>query len=93
MTPQALPFPARATDPETSQRAAALQRVTLRQRVEAVLQANPQGVTDWELTDILGLPERRKGSCGKRRQECGAIDSGLRRRSPDGQSVIVWRLP
>lgn len=88
-----LPFPARATDPQTSQSAAALGRVTLRVRVEQVLRANPQGLTDHEITDILGLPERRKPSCGKRRQEVGAVDTGLRRRSPDGLSVIVWALP
>jgi hypothetical protein len=88
----ALPFPARTTDPDTSQSAAALPRVTLREQVRCALTVHPSGLTDWEITAYLGLPDRRKASVGKRRQELGAIDTGLRRRSIDGQPCIVWRL-
>jgi hypothetical protein len=95
----ALPFPARASDPQTSHQAAALDRVTLRARVSHALTQNaiwaPEdgGLTDWEITHILRLPDRRKPSVAKRRQELGCVDTGTRRPSPDGRPTIVWRLP
>lgn len=49
------------------------QPITLRQRVQACLDAHPDGLTDWEITAALGLPDRRKPSVAKRRQECGAV--------------------
>lgn len=82
----------RPGDPETSHAAAALKRVTLRQRVELVLSRHPHGLTDYELTDLLGLDRHRKPSVGKRRQELLAVDTGLRRPSPDGQPCVVWAL-
>jgi hypothetical protein len=89
----ALPFPARTTDPQTSHQAAALDRVTLRARVHSVLERCPEGLTDHEITAMLGMDDRDKGSCGKRRQECGAIDTGRRRPSPKGVACVVWALP
>lgn len=85
-------FNVRLTDPDTAHTAAALRRVTLGQRVQAELARNPAGLTDWELTGRLGLPDRKKPTVGKRRQEAGAVDTGLRRRSPDGLECIVWTL-
>lgn len=82
----------RPTDPDTSHSAAALNRCTLRSRAETVLRAHPDGLNDHELTVLLGLELRRKPSVAKRRQELGAVDTGLRRPSPDGQPCIVWRL-
>lgn len=82
----------RLGDPDTSRVAAGIERVTLRSRVDRVLrELHPAGITDWELTDLLDLPERRKPSVAKRRQELGAVDTGLRRPSPDGTPCIVWR--
>lgn len=82
----------RPSDPSTSHAAARARRVTLRSRVEEQLRLRPGGLTDWELCSSLGLPERRKPSVAKRRQEVGAVDSGRRRRSPDGHDCIVWRV-
>ena len=82
----------RPTDPNTSHAAAALVRHSLRDRVRIIL-AGSDGMTDWELTDALGLDRSQKPTVGKRRQECGAIDTGLRRPSPSGSPCIVWRLP
>lgn len=83
---------ARATDPDTSHRAAAIERGSLRERVRAVLEMHPDGLTDWELTDVLGLPAADKPAVGKRRQECEAVDSGARRPSPKGMACVVWVL-
>jgi len=73
--------------------------VTLRQRVHATLEANPQGLTDWEITVALGLSERRKPSVAKRRQECEAVPAlddffgaCMTRPSPDGVPCTVWTL-
>lgn len=82
----------RHDDPDTSHIAAALERATLRQRVQVALARHPDGLTDWEITDALGLDAHRKPSVGKRRQECAAVDTGRRRPSPDGQPCVVWRI-
>lgn len=87
-----LPFPARPSDPQTSQQAAAIERHGLRDRVRIILAANPQGLTDHELTAALGLDPAQKPTVGKRRQECGAVDTGVRRPSPTGSSCIVWAI-
>jgi hypothetical protein len=90
----ALPFPARTTDPQTSQQAALGDRGPLRESVQRILWGfEPHGLTDWEITWQLGLSERRKPSVAKRRQELGCVDTGLRRPSPDGRPTLVWRLP
>lgn len=89
----------RATDPATSRAAAAIPRSTLRARVEDVLLAHPAGLTDWELVDLLGEPDRRKPSVTKRRQEAGAVPvvdlfgEPVTRRSPFGCQATVWVLP
>ena len=86
-------FNVRASDPDTSREAADRDRNTLRARVRSTLRSYPGGLTDHELTAKLGLPDRRKPSVGKRRQECGAVDTGRRRPSPDDHLCIVWELP
>lgn len=83
----------RFTDPETSQLAAKLPRKGLALAVYECLADHPQGLTDAELLTKLGLPERKRGSVAKRRHDCGARDTGLRRPSPDGNPMVVWRLP
>jgi hypothetical protein len=82
----------RPGDPVTSHRAAGRNRVTLRQRVLVELSRHPNGLTDWELVARLNLPDRRKPSVAKRRQEIGAIDTGRRRLSPDRHECVVWTL-
>lgn len=86
-------FNVRRTDPETSRHAAAIDRSSLRGQVYVMLADHPDGLTDHELTQLLGLPPHRKPSVGKRRQEAGAFDTGLRRPSPDGHPCVVWALP
>lgn len=83
----------RTTDPATSKVAARLDRGSHRERVRLALVANPHGLTDWELTSAVGVEPHHKPSIGKRRQECGAVDTGLRRRGPHGQPCVVWALP
>lgn len=82
----------RPSDPSTSHAAALPRRDTLRHRVELALRRHPSGLTDWEITDQLGLPDRRKPSVAKRRQELQAVDTGLTRKSPDAHDCTVWRL-
>lgn len=87
---------ARATDPETSQ-AAAVRRPAGRtkDRTEVFLAhiQHPEGLTDFELADLL---KRQQTSVGKRRGELrdlGMIeDSKLRRPAPSGSPAIVWRI-
>ena len=94
-----LPFPARHTDPWTSHEAAHVDRSTLTAAVRDALSAHPDGLTDWELVAVLGVPERLKGSVAKRRQDVGAVPviglSGraLSRPGRMGSNCIVWRLP
>ena len=82
----------RASDPVTSHVAAKVERSTLRARVRQMLEQHPTGLTDWELTTLLGEPDRRKPSVAKRRQESGAVESGRTRKSPDGLPCVVWVL-
>lgn len=85
----------------TQRQAARYDRQTLRSAVRAALLRHPDGITDWELTEFLGLPERDKPSVGKRRQECGArpvfVRVGDERRvmtrpSPTGSPCTVWTV-
>lgn len=85
-----LPFPARPSDPQTSQQAASVDRHNLRDRVRSILTEHPAGLTDHELTAALGLDPVQKPTVGKRRQECHAVDTGLRRPSPSGSPCVVW---
>lgn len=67
-------------------------RQTLRTQVHALLVAHPDGLTDFELCERLGLSLADKPSVGKRREECGAVDSLRRRPSPKGNPAAVWVL-
>lgn len=82
----------RATDPDTSKAAAVLPRPTLTAAVRACLEDHPAGLTDYELLTLLHLPERRRGSVVKRRQDAGCVDTGLRRANDEGRLMVVWRL-
>lgn len=82
----------RATDPETSQIAAAPNRSRDRDLVYAALRiAADRGLTDFELGACIG---RQQTSAGKRRGElrdAGLVrDSGQRRPAPSGSPAIVW---
>ena len=86
----------RASDPDTS-RAAALRSPSVRGHDRKVVLAAffsyPEGLTDFELAEIVG---RQQTSAGKRRGELrdeGFIeDSGLRRYAPSGSKAIVWKI-
>lgn len=86
---------ARPTDPDTSWDAASdasIKADTHRARVLATLRSHPDGLTDFELAECLGLQQT---SAGKRRGELrdkGLVeDTGLRRPAPSGSLAIVWR--
>lgn len=87
--------PARPSDPVTSHDAARPTpgRTTLRAEVRRLLEEHPEGLTDDRLWRLTGLGYRAHGSVVKRRQECGAVDSGRRGLSESGRQVIVWVLP
>lgn len=84
---------ARATDPDTSAKAAAGVDGT-RDRARALRALAARGpMTDFELGDAIG---RQQTSAGKRRHELGVL--GLveyaeeKRPSPSGAMARVWRL-
>lgn len=82
----------RLSDPVTSHAAAARCRAgSLARRVAEVLAAFPAGLTDREIAAVLGEADRL-GSVVKRRQDVGAVDTGLRRPTPSGCEAIVWAL-
>lgn len=96
MQPDLLGPGARNSDPETSHRAAARdpqRKAKDRAKVWAAHLANPDGLTDFELADIVG---RQQTSAGKRRGELrdlGLIEATeLRRPAPSGSPAIVWRI-
>jgi hypothetical protein len=87
---------ARRTDPETSRQAAedVLGHAANHRRL--VLEEHrrcPEGLTDFELAERLGLQQT---SVGKRRGElrdAGFLqDSGTRRPAPSGSLAIVWQI-
>lgn len=87
---------ARATDPETSQFAAASNRehrLNLGAEVLVALMKNPSGMTDWEIAAEVG---RHQPSVGKRRGELVALGlvefTGEYRLSPLGQKCRVWAV-
>lgn len=91
-----LPPTYRLDDPDTSQEAGKMVpevRVTDRQRALLAHQAHPDGLTDFELAELMG---RQQTSAGKRRGELAAQglirDSGRRRPAPSGAKAIVWVL-
>lgn len=86
----------RATDPQTSHEAAeAHPLIRSRDRMAALRAhaANPRGLTDHELADLM---QRQQTSAGKRRGELrdiGMIEqTDERRAAPSGSSAIVWRI-
>lgn len=87
---------ARRTDPETSHQAAADARpgaATLRARCfAALMDAGPDGLTDFELAERVGSIQT---SAGKRRGELvtfGLVEfAEVFRLSPHGSKARVWR--
>lgn len=86
---------ARPTDPDTSWAAAADALVnadTDRARVLEMHRAHPEGLTDFELAELMG---RQQTSVGKRRGELrdrGLIEhAGFKRAAPSGSMSIVWK--
>ncbi|MFZ2488099.1 MAG: hypothetical protein WAZ19_08240 [Anaerolineae bacterium] len=85
----------RTADPDTSRDAAILAletTATLRQRcLTALVAAGADGLTDFELAEIVG---RQPTSAGKRRGELvalGLVEATDRRRpTPSGATAIVW---
>jgi hypothetical protein len=82
---------ARTTDPDTSHLAAAPDRARDHDRAYALLRMAADGLTDFELGNLMS---RQQTSAGKRRGElrdAGLVrDSGQRRRAPSGSMAIVW---
>lgn len=93
-TQLALDFTARTNDPETSHAAGTETptRATDRQRALDILQAHPDGLTDFELADLM---QRQQTSAGKRRHEllcAGLVEwAGTQRPAPSGAAARVWR--
>jgi hypothetical protein len=86
---------ARLTDPETSWEAGSANielRGNLRIEVLDVLLRNPDGLTDWELAEIV---HRHQPTVGKRRGELadlGLVEfAGTFRLSPLGSRCRVWK--
>jgi len=86
---------ARHCDPDTSHEAARLASLnarTNRQRALAALRAAPFGLTDFELSAIVGVAQT---SIGVRRLElvrAGLVErTEYTRPSPSGAKAIVWR--
>lgn len=81
----------------TQREAGARDHTIDRERVRQLLVLHPEGLTDWDIADLLGEP-MRKPSLGKRRKdlECVAVrdvnDAPLTRVC-HGSRCIVWRLP
>lgn len=90
--PSALIAAARRTDPETSHHAANHDRTTDRARALDILRAHPDGLTDFELADLM---HRQQTSAGKRRHElmaAGLVEyAGHTRPAPSGSPARVWR--
>lgn len=87
---------ARRTDPVTSHQAAdrhPLLRTEDRRQALLALAGHPDGLTDFELGDLI---DRQQTSAGKRRGELR--DAGLvqkteeRRAAPSGSPAIVWKI-
>lgn len=87
---------ARMSDPDTSHEAADAHPVVRGRDRVAALKAHaehPNGLTDFELAELVG---RQQTSAGKRRGELrdlGLIEQTEERRpAPSGSSAIVWRV-
>jgi hypothetical protein len=91
----------RPTDPSTSHAAAARTprlRNTDRYRCLMAHYANPEGLTDYQLADLVG---RQQNSAGKRRGELcedGYVEKTIvdgieiKRKGPSGADCLVWRI-
>ena len=82
---------------ETQRLAAARDRTTDLLRVKALMLEHPEGLTDWDIADLLGEPVR-KASLGRRRAQLGAekvrdADGEPVKRTCHGSSCFVWVLP
>lgn len=87
---------ARQTDPDTSHTAAEAHPVLRAHDRRMTLMAHakhPNGLTDFELGDLI---DRQQTSAGKRRGElrdAGLIEAtDTRRPAPSGSPAIVWRI-
>lgn len=85
---------ARRTDPSTSHQAALRASVTAgtnRALALKVLREHTEGLSDFALAEITGIPQT---SIGVRRGElvkAGLVaDSGRRGKSPSGSACIIW---
>jgi hypothetical protein len=65
----------------------------MQELVRTILEAHPEGLTDWELFEKTGLAHHQRASVIKRRGDCGAVDSGRTGRTPSGRACVVWVLP
>ena len=87
---------ARTTDPETSHLAADAHpgiRAKDRKMVLQAMAANPEGLTDYELADIVGRQQNRAGKRRGELRDAGLVEETLERRpAPSGASAIVWRI-
>lgn len=83
----------RRADHPTSIDASKIPRQTDRAKVLAIHSANPAGLTDFELAEIM---RRQQTSVGKRRGELARagliVGTTQRRPSPSGSPAIVWRI-
>jgi hypothetical protein len=87
---------ARATDPDTSHRAAALASLKAGSNrllaLDALRAAGENGLTDFELESATSIPQT---SIGKRRHDLwrlGLVEkTSMRRPAPSGAMAIVWR--
>lgn len=86
---------ARATDPTTSHQAAlfaAPKAETHRVIALRMLKAHPDGLTDFQLADLTGIPQTSIGVRRKELVEMGLVEATNQRRpSPSGAKAIVWR--
>lgn len=95
---------ARTTDPDTSLAAAlAVDATEMQQRVYAIHQEHPEGLTDEELLlhygrryTLAGRSQESHMSPRKRRSDLATarilVDSGLRRPLVSGRNGVVWRI-
>ncbi len=86
----------RANDPDTSWEAALGRlggKAADRRAALEWLFVRPDGLTDFELGEVMG---RQQTSAGKRRGELRdlglVVDTGQRRPAPSGSSAIVWAI-
>ena len=86
---------ARATDPDTSHQAAlfaAPKAESHRVIALRVLKAHPDGLSDFELSALTGVPQTSIGVRRKELVRMGLVEATDKRRpAPSGAKAIVWR--